>query len=47
MLNLNANIEGWFHVKHESKNLETRKIHEEKVTIHLLFWKYKDQKSDL
>ena len=30
MLAPNANMEGLFHVKHESKNLETRKIHKRK-----------------
>ena len=34
MLNLNANMEGLFHVKHESKNLETRKIHKRKKNHH-------------
>ena len=39
MLNLSSNMEGLFHVKHESKNLETRKQEytKEITIIHLLF----------
>lgn len=48
MLNLNANMEGLFHVKHESKNLETRKIHKRKKPSFIYcFENKKDQKSDL
>ena len=48
MLNLNANMEGLFHVKHESKNLETRKIHKRNNHHSFIVLKIKkDQKSDL
>ena len=45
MLNLNANMEGLFHVKHESKNLETRKIHKRNNHHSFIVLKIKKTKS--